>query len=69
MLKSVYKALNKLFPSFFYDFFQQDAAVHRIGQLLHSTKNTTLYGLQIIQYLGSKLWNTLLIFNHVAPHQ
>ena len=36
------------------------------GDLFKSFKNTTLYGLQTIQYFGSKLWNTLPLFIRVA---
>ena len=50
-----------------------NSSVHRIGtrqatrgDLFKSIKNTTLYGLQTIQYFGSKLWNTLPLFIRVA---
>ena len=69
----VYKSINKLSPFCFHDYFQPNAAVHRIGtrqatrgDLFKSLKNTTLYGLQTIQYFGSKLWNTLPLFIRVA---
>ena len=32
------------------------------GDLFKSFKNTTMYGLQTVQYFGSKLWNTLPLF-------
>jgi hypothetical protein len=73
ILTFVYKALNKLSPPFFHDYFHPNSAVHRIGtrqatrgDLFSALKNTTLYGLQTIQYFGSKLWNTLPIFIRVA---
>ena len=51
---------------------QTNSSVHRIGtrmatrgDLFKSIKNTTIYGLQTIQYFGSKLWNTLTLFIHV----
>ena len=69
----VYKSVNKLAPSCFHDYFQLNSSVHRIGtrqatrgDLFKSIKNTTLYGLQTIQYFGSKLWNTLPLFIRVA---
>ena len=59
--------------SCFHDYFQLKSSVHRIGtrqatrgDLFKSIKNTTLYGLQTIQYFGSKLWNTLPLFIRVA---
>ena len=62
ILSFVYKAFNKLSPSCFHDYFQPNATVHRIGtrqatrgDLFSALKNTTLYILQIIQQLGSKL--------------
>ena len=62
ILTFVYKALNKLSPPFFHDYFHPNSAVHRIGtrqatrgDLFSALKNTTLYGLQTIQYFCSKL--------------
>ena len=73
ILTFVYKSVNKLAPSCFHDYFQLNSSVHRIGtrqatrgDLFKSIKNTTLYGLQTIQYFGSKLWNTLPLFIRVA---
>ena len=73
ILTFVYKSINKLSPSCFHDYFQPNSSVHRIGtrhatrgDLFKSIKNTTLYGLQTIQYFGSKLWNTLPLFIRVA---
>ena len=73
ILTLVYKSLNKLSPSCFYDYFQTNSSVHRIGtriatrgDLSRSIKNTTMYGLQTIQYFGSKLWNFLPWFIRVA---
>ena len=73
ILTFVYKSINKLSPSCFHDYFQPNSSVHRTGtrqatrgDLFKSIKNTTLYGLQTIQYFGSKLWNTLPLFIRVA---
>ena len=73
ILTFVYKSINKLSPSCFHDYFQPNSSVHRIGtrqatrgDLFKSFKNTTLYGLQSIQFFGSKLWNTLPLFIRVA---
>ena len=73
ILTFVYEAFNKLSPSCFHDYFQPNAMVHRIGtrqatggDLFSALKDTTLYGLQTIQYFGSKLWNTLPIYIRVA---
>ena len=73
ILTFIYKAFNKLSPSCSHDYFQPNAMVHRIGtrqatrgDLFSALKNTTLYGLQTIQYFGSKLWNTLPIYIRVA---
>ena len=69
ILTFVYKAINKLSPSYFHNYFQPNATVHKIrirkatrGDLFKSLKNTTAYGLQTIQYVGCKLWNTLPLF-------
>ena len=71
-LTFVYEAFNKLSP-YFHDYFQPNATVHRIGTRqatrgdpFSALKNTTLYGLQTIQYFDSKLWNTLPIYIRVA---
>ena len=73
LLIFVYKAINKISPIFFHDYFIPDSSVHRIGtrqasrgDLFIFLKRTTLYGLKTIQYFGSKLWNTLPIFIRVA---
>ena len=73
ILKFVYKTINKLSPSCFHDYFQPNAAIHKIGtrqatrgDLFKSLKNTTLYGLQTIKYFGSKLWNTIPLFIRTA---
>ena len=68
-----YKAIHKLSPVCFHNYFTPKSSVHRIGTR-HSTRNdlflspkrTTLYGLQTVQYFGSKLWNTLPLFIRVA---
>ena len=69
----IYKAINRLSPSCFHNFFQLNSTIHKIGtrqatrgDLFKSLKNTTLYGLRTIQYFGSKLWNTLPLFIRVA---
>ena len=73
ILTFVYKAINRLSPSCFHNYFQLNSTIHKIGtrqatrgDLFKSLKNTTLYGLQTIQYFGSKLWNTLPLFTRVA---
>ena len=73
ILTFVYKSINKLSPPYFYGYFQPNSAIHKIatrqatrGDLFKSFRNTTLYGLQTIQYYGSKLWNTLPLFIRVA---
>ena len=73
ILTFAYKAINRLSPSCFHNYFQLNSTIHKIGtrqatraDLFKSLKNTTLYGLQTIQYFGSKLWNTLPLFICVA---
>ena len=73
ILTFVYKAINKLSPSTFHNYFRPNITVHKIGtrqatrgDLFKSLKNTAMYGLQTIQYFGSKLWNTLPLFIRVA---
>ena len=73
ILTFVYKAINKLSPSCFHNFFTTNLSVHRIetrqatrGDLFKSLKTTTLYVLQTIKYFGSELWNTLPLFIRVA---
>ncbi len=73
ILTFVFKAINKLSPSYFHNYFQPNTAIHKIGtrqatrcDLFKSLKNTTRYGLQTIQYFGSKLWNTLPLFIRLA---
>ena len=36
------------------------------GDLLSSAKNTTLYGLQTLQFFDAKSWNTAPLFIRVA---
>ena len=69
----VYKAINKLSPVYFHNYFTLDSSVHRFetrqatrGDLYISLKRTTLDGLKTVQYFGSKLWNTLPLFIRVA---
>ena len=73
VLTFVYKAINKLSPVYFHNYFTLDSSVHRFatrqatrGDLFISLKRTTLYGLKTVQYFGSKLWNTLPLFIRVA---
>ena len=73
ILTFAYKAINKLSPACFHNFFTPNSSVHRFGtrqvtrgDLFKSLKNTTLYGLKTIQYFGSKLWNTLPLFIRVS---
>ena len=73
ILTFAYKAMNKLSPTCFHNFFTPNSSVHRFGtrqvtrgDLFKSLKNTTLYGLKTIQYFGSKLWNTLPLFIRVS---
>ena len=64
-----YKAIHKLSPVCFHNYFTPNSSIHRIGTRQSargdpflSLKRTTLYGLQTVQYFGSKLWNTLPLF-------
>ena len=73
ILTFVYKAINNLSPTCFHDYFKPNSSVHRIGtrqatrgDLFLSLKKTTLYGLQTVQYFGSRLWNTIPLFIRVA---
>ena len=34
--------------------------------MIHITKRTSLYGLKTVQYIASKLWNTLTLFIRIA---
>ena len=68
-----YKAIHKLSPVCFHNYFTPNSSVHRIGtrqstrgDLFLSLKRTTLYGLQTVQYFGSKLCNALPLFIRVA---
>ena len=73
ILPFVYKALNKISPTCFHNYFTPNSSVHRFGtcqvirgDLFKSFKNTNLYGLKSIKYFGSKLWNTLPLFIHFS---
>ena len=73
ILTFVYKAINKLSPSHFHNYFHLSTSVHKIGtqqatrgDLFKSLKSTAMYCLQTIQYFGSKLWNTLPLFIRVV---
>ena len=68
ILTFVFKAINKLSPIYFHNYFTPGSSVHRFGtrqatrgDLFNTLKNTTLYGQKTIQYFGSKLSNTLPI--------
>ena len=72
-LTFVYKAIKKVSPSTFHNYFRPNITVHKIrtqqatrGHLFKSRKNTAMYGLETIQYFGSKLWSTLPLFIRVA---
>ena len=67
------KAIHKLSPVCFHNYFTPNASIQRIGirqstrgDLFLSLKRTTLYGLQTVQYFGFKLWTTLPLFIRVA---
>ena len=73
ILTFVFKAINKLSPIYFHNYFTPSSSVHRFGtrqatrgDLFNTLKNTTLYGHKTVQYFGSKLWNTLPIFIRVT---
>ena len=73
ILTFVFKALNKISPTCFHNYFTPNSSVHRFGtcqvtrgDLFKSFKNTNLYGLKSIKYFGSKLWNTLPLFIRVS---
>ncbi len=73
IINFVLKAINRLSPAYFHNYFTPSSSVHRFGtrqatrgDLLNTLKNTTLYRLQTAQYFGSKLWNTLPIFIRVT---
>ena len=73
ILSFVYKAINKLSPAPFQDYFTPDSSIHRFGtrqatrgDLLILLARTSLYGLNTVQYFGSKLWKTLSLFIRIA---
>ena len=73
ILTFVFKAINRLSPSCFHNYFQPNSNIHKIGtrqltrgDLYKTVKNTTTYGLKSVQFFGSKLWNTLPLFICVA---
>ena len=73
ILTFVFKAINKLSPIYFHNYFSPSSSVHRFGtrhatrgDLFNTLKNTTLHGHKTAQYFGSKLWNTLPIFIRVT---
>ena len=73
ILTFVFKAINKLSPKYFHNYFTSNSSAHGFGtrqatrgDRFLSLKWTTLYGLKTVQYFGSKLWNTLPLFIRVA---
>ena len=69
ILKFVYKSLNGLSPSHFQNYFQFSNTVHSHetrqaagGDIFQSIRNTFLYGLRSMKYLGAKLWNGIPTF-------
>ena len=65
-LTFVYDSVNKTSPSCFHNFFLLSSSVHQYstrqasqGDLFLFRKNSLRYGLRSIQYLGTKLWNSL----------
>ena len=73
ILTFVFKAINKLSPKYFHNYFTPNSSAHGFGtrqatrgDLFLSLKRNTLYGLKTVQYFGSKLWNTLPLFIRVA---
>ena len=68
LLTFVFDSINRISPSCFHNFFLFNSSVHQYstrqasqGNLFMSRKNSVLYGLKSIKYLGAKLWNTLPI--------
>ena len=66
LLTFVYDSVNKTSPSCFHNFFLLSSSVHQYstrqasqGDLSLFRKNSVHYGLRSIQYLGTKLWNSL----------
>ena len=66
LLTFVYDSVNKTSPSCFHNFFLFSSSVHQYstrqasqGDLFLFRKNSLRYGLRSIQYLGTKLWNSL----------
>ena len=73
ILTSVFKAINKLSPVYFHNYFTPSSSVNTFGtrqaargDLFNTLKNTTLYGQKTVQYFRSKLWNALPIFIRVT---
>ena len=68
-----YKALNKLCPTSFYNYFTPRTSVHRFGtrqatrgDLFITLRRATLYGLKTVKHFGCKLWNILPLFLRTA---
>ncbi len=73
ILKLVYKSLNGLSPSHFQNYFQLSNTVHSHetrqaarGDIFQPIRNTFLYGLRSIKYIGAKLWNCIPTFIKVS---
>ena len=74
LLTFVYDSVNKTSPSCFHNFFLLSSSVHQYstrqasqGDLFLFRKNSLRYGLRSIQYLGTKLWNSLPMELRNAP--
>ena len=66
ILKFVFKSINLLSPSHLHNYFQLSNMVHNHGtrhairgDIFQPSRNTFLYGLRSIKYLGVKLWNDI----------
>ena len=73
ILTFVYKAINKLSPSCFHNYFTPNSSVHRIethqatrGDLFKSLKTPFSVVFKQSSTFGAKLWNTLPVFIRVA---
>ena len=66
-----YRAIHKLSPVYFYNYFTPNSSVHGTGT--HQSTRCDLffplerlYGLQIFRYFGSKSWNPVPLFKRIA---
>ena len=67
ILTSVFKAINRLSPSCFHNYFQPNSNIHKIGtrqlsrsDLYKTVKNTTTYGLKSVHFLVLSCGNICL---------